>query len=241
MSASAFSHINTSRCADVIHCISAAIHPDHATASQYIRRFFSEKQFDRIPKESSYEIFRRSHSFSEWHDHWAYRLQPVHSLRTGLEAQSFTGESVIHNSDLLRQKTHHGEKLVIERISPEQSSRNNQYAISSTRFSSAALLRKSRIRTALRSEAKQGTGFPFTVSFRLLQLSPKKNISRETRRNSFQDSNGSGIDGHDVPQNSRDFLHFIFHSEFPLPWIPRSPERGLLFKGFQIYFTLNLL
>ena len=155
MSASAFSHINTSRCADVIHCISAAIHPDHATASQYIRRFFSEKQFDRIPKESSYEIFRRSHSFSEWHDHWAYRLQPVHSLRTGLEAQSFTGESVIHNSDLLRQKTHHGEKLVIERISPEQSSRNNQYAISSTRFSSAALLRKSRIRTALRSEAKQ--------------------------------------------------------------------------------------
>ena len=39
---------------------------------------------------------------------------------------AFTGEAVIHNSDHLRLKTHRGENLVIERISPEQSPRNDQ-------------------------------------------------------------------------------------------------------------------
>ena len=62
MSASAFFHSNTSRCADGIHCIPAAIHPDRAAASQQIRRSFSEKQFDRIPRELFYEISRRFHS-----------------------------------------------------------------------------------------------------------------------------------------------------------------------------------
>ena len=44
MSVSAFSHRNTSRCADGIHCIPAAVPPDHSAASQWIRRSFSEKQ-----------------------------------------------------------------------------------------------------------------------------------------------------------------------------------------------------
>ena len=63
MSASAFSHSNTFRCADVIRYISAAIHPDYSAASQWIRRSFPEKQFDRIPRELFYEISRRFHSF----------------------------------------------------------------------------------------------------------------------------------------------------------------------------------
>ena len=63
MSASAFSHSNTSRCVDVIHCIPAAIHPDRSAASQWIRRSFFEKQFDRISGESFYGISRRFHSF----------------------------------------------------------------------------------------------------------------------------------------------------------------------------------
>lgn len=63
MFALAFFHNNIFRCADVIHCIPAAIHPDHSAASQWIRRSFSEKQFDRIPRESFYEISRRFHSF----------------------------------------------------------------------------------------------------------------------------------------------------------------------------------
>ena len=47
----------------LIHCIPVAIHPNHSTASQWIRRSFSEKQFDRIPRELFYEISRRFHSF----------------------------------------------------------------------------------------------------------------------------------------------------------------------------------
>ena len=43
-SASAFSPGNTSRCAGGIHCIPAAVPPDHSAASQWIRRSFSEKQ-----------------------------------------------------------------------------------------------------------------------------------------------------------------------------------------------------
>ena len=66
MSVSAFSHSNIFRCVDVIRCIPAAFHPDRSATSQWIRRSFSEKQFDRIPRDSFHKISRRFHSL--WGD-----------------------------------------------------------------------------------------------------------------------------------------------------------------------------
>lgn len=65
MSASAFFHSNTSRYVDVIHCIPATIHPDHTAASQWSRRSSPEKQFDRIPLNSSEvcALFARNNPF----------------------------------------------------------------------------------------------------------------------------------------------------------------------------------
>ena len=73
----------------------------------------------------------------------------------GSRRNAFTGEFVIHNSDRIRQKTHCGEKLVLSEFP-----RNNRPGTTSMqsllrRFLLRLSCGKSRIRTALRSEAKQ--------------------------------------------------------------------------------------